>query len=106
MDVKRRTARLSYGNPSESVENGMVCDQKTERPTTTCAFFLSKVRARVGAVRESTSVVNWERTTDVMYLKMYIKSERFYQQPDNQPLKEERCFSDYEEELDEREYLA
>lgn len=39
---------------------------------------------------------------DVMYLKMYIKSERFYQQPDNQALKEERCFSDYEEELDDR----
>ncbi|XP_031766312.1 uncharacterized protein LOC113520816 isoform X2 [Galleria mellonella] len=38
-----------------------------------------------------------------MYLKMYIKSERFYQQPDNQTLKEERCFSDYEEELDDRE---
>lgn len=37
-----------------------------------------------------------------MYLKMYIKSERFYQQPDNQALKEERCFSDYEEELDDR----
>lgn len=37
-----------------------------------------------------------------MYLKMYIKSERFYQQPD-QHLKEERCFSDYEEELDDRE---
>ncbi|XP_075978450.1 uncharacterized protein LOC142978059 isoform X2 [Anticarsia gemmatalis] len=38
-----------------------------------------------------------------MYLKMYIKSERFYQQPDNQALKEDRCFSDYEEELDDRE---
>ncbi|XP_028156740.1 polyhomeotic-like protein 3 [Ostrinia furnacalis] len=37
-----------------------------------------------------------------MYLKMYIKSERFYQQPD-QALKEERYFSDYEEELDDRE---
>lgn len=40
-----------------------------------------------------------------MYLKMYIKSERFYQQPDNQALKEERCFSDYEEELDDRKCL-
>lgn len=39
-----------------------------------------------------------------MYLKMYIKSERFYQQPDNQALKEERCFSDYEEELDDRKF--
>ncbi|XP_035439942.1 uncharacterized protein LOC118269123 isoform X3 [Spodoptera frugiperda] len=38
-----------------------------------------------------------------MYLKMYIKSERFYQQPDNQNLKEDKCFSDYEEELDDRE---
>lgn len=38
---------------------------------------------------------------DVMYLKMYIKSERFYQQPD-QALKEERYFSDYDEELDDR----
>ncbi|XP_053610152.1 uncharacterized protein LOC128675066 isoform X2 [Plodia interpunctella] len=37
-----------------------------------------------------------------MYLKMYIKSERFYQQPE-QALKEDRCFSDYEEELDDRE---
>ncbi|XP_045536392.1 uncharacterized protein LOC106717952 isoform X1 [Papilio machaon] len=39
-----------------------------------------------------------------MYLKMYIKSERFYQQPDNQSLKDEdKYFSDYEEELDDRE---
>ncbi|KAJ0176487.1 hypothetical protein K1T71_007666 [Dendrolimus kikuchii] len=38
-----------------------------------------------------------------MYLKMYIKTERFYQQPDNQSIKEDRCFSDYEEELDDRE---
>ncbi|XP_046965571.1 uncharacterized protein LOC124534006 isoform X1 [Vanessa cardui] len=39
-----------------------------------------------------------------MYLKMYIKSERFYQQPDNQPLKDDdRCFSDYEDDLDDRE---
>ncbi|XP_030019719.2 uncharacterized protein LOC115439838 [Manduca sexta] len=36
-----------------------------------------------------------------MYLKMYIKTERFYQQPE--ALKEDRCFSDYEEELDDRE---
>lgn len=40
-----------------------------------------------------------------MYLKMYIKSERFYQQPDNQNLKEDKCFSDYEEELDDRKYF-
>ncbi|OWR51129.1 hypothetical protein KGM_207718 [Danaus plexippus plexippus] len=39
-----------------------------------------------------------------MYLKMYIKSERFYQQPDSQPLKhEDRFYTDYDEELDERE---
>ncbi|XP_050685040.1 uncharacterized protein LOC126979636 isoform X2 [Leptidea sinapis] len=37
-----------------------------------------------------------------MYLKMYIKSERFYQ-PENQQLKDERCFSDYDEDIDERE---
>ncbi|CAH0715373.1 unnamed protein product, partial [Brenthis ino] len=34
---------------------------------------------------------------------MYIKSERFYQQPDNQLKDTDRCFSDYEEELDDRE---
>ncbi|KPJ08596.1 hypothetical protein RR48_12349 [Papilio machaon] len=34
---------------------------------------------------------------------MYIKSERFYQQPDNQSLKDEdKYFSDYEEELDDQ----
>ncbi|XP_045498648.1 uncharacterized protein LOC123696496 isoform X3 [Colias croceus] len=38
-----------------------------------------------------------------MYLKMYIKSERFYQQPENQTLKDERCFSDFEEDFDDRE---
>lgn len=36
---------------------------------------------------------------------MYIKSERFYQQPDSQPLKhEDRFYTDYDEELDERTY--
>lgn len=40
-----------------------------------------------------------------MYLKMYIKSERFYQQPDNQSLKDEdKYFSDYDEELDDRKF--
>ncbi|XP_047503547.1 polyhomeotic-like protein 3 isoform X2 [Pieris napi] len=38
-----------------------------------------------------------------MYLKMYIKSERFYQQPENQALKEEKCFSDFDEDFDDRE---
>lgn len=37
-----------------------------------------------------------------MYLKMYIKSERFYQQPENQPFTEDKYYSDYEEDLDER----
>lgn len=38
-----------------------------------------------------------------MYLKMYIKSERFYQQPDTQLKDADMCISDYEEELDDRE---
>ncbi|CAG9102920.1 unnamed protein product [Plutella xylostella] len=37
-----------------------------------------------------------------MYLKMYIKSERFYQQPENQGFKEDKYYSDYEEELEEQ----
>lgn len=41
-----------------------------------------------------------------MYLKMYIKSERFYQQPENQGFKEDKYYSDYEEELEERKLIV
>lgn len=48
----------------------------------------------------------YDQWPDVMYLKMYIKSERFYQQPDNQALKDEdKYFSDYDEDLDDRKLI-
>lgn len=39
----------------------------------------------------------------VMYLKMYIKSERFYQQPDAQ-YSREKCYSDFDEDCVERKF--
>lgn len=36
-----------------------------------------------------------------MYLKMYIKSERFQH---NQTFDDEKCYSEYDEEMDDRKF--
>lgn len=40
---------------------------------------------------------------DPMYLKMYIKPERFYRNPENQTHQEVKCFPDFNEDFDDRE---